>query len=204
MNIKIIDYDMGNVHSVQNALTFLGYESSLAVDASSIHEADCLILPGVGAFEDGMVSLHKKKMIEPLKEAFVRGKKILGICLGMQLLLDKSYEMGEHVGLGFIKGEVTRFSFDSEGLKIPHMGWNSLDISKKDPIFENLPETPYVYFVHSYHVKITDESLILATTHYGKPFCSAFKSGQTYGLQFHPEKSQEVGLKILKNFLENT
>lgn len=197
MAIGIIDYGMGNLQSVKNALAFIGVDSFIASDIETLSTADKIILPGVGAFKDAIDLLREKSLDIFLEQCKDEGKPVLGICLGMQLLFDSSTEFGDHKGLGLIPGEVVRF--DIQDLKIPHMGWNALNIKKEAPLFKNLPEEAYVYFVHSYHLK-TDADVVSATTHYGYEVQVAAQEGNVYGLQFHPEKSGDVGLQILRNF----
>ncbi|PKM53987.1 MAG: imidazole glycerol phosphate synthase subunit HisH [Firmicutes bacterium HGW-Firmicutes-5] len=195
--IGIIDYGMGNLQSVSNALKYIGVEHFTSSDNEVLKNADKLILPGVGAFKDAIERLREKGLDQLLMDMKAEGKPVLGICLGMQLLFDTSTEFGSHAGLGLIKGKVVKL--DVQNLKIPHMGWNALHILKKAPLFMGLPEEAYVYFVHSYHLE-TDEDVVSATTYYGKDIQIAAQQGNIYGLQFHPEKSGDVGLKILENF----
>lgn len=197
MVIGIIDYGMGNLQSVQNALNFIGVESFISSDIKALEKADKIILPGVGAFKDAIDLLVEKGLDKFLQDVKSEGKPLLGICLGMQLLFDTSTEFGFHKGLGLIPGNIVKFEL--EHLKIPHMGWNSLKIEKAAPLFTNLPEDPQVYFVHSYHLK-TEEDVVSATTEYGMTVQIAAQEGNVYGLQFHPEKSGDVGLQILRNF----
>ena len=197
MAIGIIDYGMGNLQSVQNALSFIGVDSFIASDIESLKKADKIILPGVGAFKDAIQLLVDKGLDQFLQEVKAEGKPLLGICLGMQLLFDTSTEFGSHQGLGLIHGDIVKFQLDH--LKIPHMGWNELNIIKTAPLFSDLPEAPQVYFVHSYHLTTT-EDVVAATTTYGYSVQVAAQEGQVYGLQFHPEKSGDVGLQILRNF----
>lgn len=197
MKIGIIDYGMGNLKSVSNALKFIGYESFISDDVAMLSKADKIILPGVGAFKDA-IELIRHKNIEPFIHK-IHAEKVpfLGICLGMQLMFDSSSEFGSHTGLSLLPGEIIRF--DVQDLKIPHMGWNKLDIKKEAPLFTGLPENSYVYFVHSYHLQ-TEADIVSATTFYGKDIQIAAQSENTFALQFHPEKSGDVGLQILKNF----
>lgn len=197
MIIGIIDYGMGNLQSVSNALKYIGVEHFTSSDKEVLKNADKLILPGVGAFKDAIERLREKGLDQLLMDMKAEGKPVLGICLGMQLLFDTSTEFGSHAGLGLIKGKVVKL--DVQNLKIPHMGWNALHILKKAPLFMGLPEEAYVYFVHSYHLE-TEEDVVSATTYYGKDIQIAAQQGNIYGLQFHPEKSGDVGLKILENF----
>jgi len=197
MIIGIIDYGMGNLQSVSNALKYIGIEHVTSSDKDVLKNADKLILPGVGAFKDAIERLREKGLDQLLMDMKAEGKPVLGICLGMQLLFDTSTEFGSHAGLGLIKGKVVKL--DVQNLKIPHMGWNALHILKQAPLFMGLPEEAYVYFVHSYHLD-TEEDVVSATTYYGKDIQIAAQQGNIYGLQFHPEKSGDVGLKILENF----
>ena len=201
MKIVIIDYGMGNAQNVKNALTFLKYSSEIVSDTQSIENADVVIFPGVGAFGEGMSELRKRNLIKPITNHINENKPFLGLCLGMHLLFDVSMEHGEHQGLGILKGKVIRFS-DELNLKIPHMGWNSLKITKNDPVFKDIKNNSYVYFVHSYYAVPKDKKIIAAATEYGKDFCSMIIKDNIYAMQFHPEKSQEIGLKMLSNFLE--
>lgn len=197
MAIGIIDYGMGNLQSVQNALSFIGVESFVSSEIEVLAKAEKIILPGVGAFKDAIDLLRIKGLDRFLEKVKEENKPLLGICLGMQLLFDSSTEFGEHKGLGLIPGAVIKFQVD--GLKIPHMGWNSLNVIKETPLFSHLPKDAQVYFVHSYHLK-TEADVVSATTNYGHEVQVAAQEGQVYGLQFHPEKSGDVGLQILRNF----
>lgn len=197
MAIGIIDYGMGNLKSVSNALDFLGAPNFISNDIKELEKADKLILPGVGAFKDAIDLIRDKSFDVLLEQAKKDDKPILGICLGMQLMFDSSNEFGEHAGLSLIKGDVVKFDID---LKVPHMGWNKLNILKESPLFVGLPEESYVYFVHSYHLE-TNEDVVSATTNYGKEVQVAAQEGNVFALQFHPEKSGDVGLKILSNFI---
>ena len=194
----ILDYGVGNLFSLFSSLAAIGEASEITSDPAVIARADRIILPGVGAFKDAMEKLRSSGLIAPLKEAAASGIPILGICLGMQLLFDKSFEYGEHEGLGMISGEVR--PIPAEGLKIPHMGWNALSFGeKKHPLFAQLNEGDHVYFVHSYAAVNCSESVI-ALTEYGTPVTAAVAQRNVMGCQFHPEKSGEVGLRILKAF----
>jgi len=199
MSIGIIDYGMGNLKSVSNALTFLGADSFISSDVDELKKADKLILPGVGAFKDAIERIRDKKFDLLLEEAAKKEKPVLGICLGMQLLFDTSTEFGMHKGLSLIPGDIVKF--DLKDMKVPHMGWNELVIKKEAPLFTGLPKNSYVYFVHSYHL-VTDEDVVSAVTQYGYEIQVAAQKGSVYGLQFHPEKSGDVGLAILKNFIQ--
>lgn len=201
--IAIVDYNMGNLASVQNAFTKLGCQTVVESDPSKFKDYDKLILPGVGAFGDAMEHLKVRDMVEPLREYAASGKYMLGICLGMQLLFESSEEFGKHEGLGLIKGHVKAFDSSkfSEPLKVPHMGWNRM-FTKEHPLFVNLDEEHYLYFVHTYHVTCTDKNDIIGQTNYGYEFTSAVAHENIMGIQPHPEKSHENGLKILKNFID--
>ena len=201
--IAIVDYNMGNLASVQNAFAKLGCETVVESDPSKFGDYDKLILPGVGAFGDAMEHLRDRNMIQPLQEYAKSGKYMLGICLGMQLLFDSSEEFGEHEGLGIIKGHVKAFDTSkfSEPLKVPHMGWNRM-FTKDHPLFENLDEEHYLYFVHTYHVICDNEENIIGRTNYGYEFTSAVANENVFGIQPHPEKSHENGLHILENFIK--
>ena len=203
MSIGIVDYNMGNLASVQNAFAKLGEETVVESDPSKFKDYDKLILPGVGAFGDAMEHLSERNMIEPLQDYAKSGKYMLGICLGMQLLFDSSEEFGEHNGLGLIKGDVKAFDENkfSTPLKVPHMGWNRM-FTSNHPLFNNLDENHYLYFVHTYHVTCSDEKDIIGRTDYGYEFTSAVAHNNVMGIQPHPEKSHENGLHILENFIK--
>lgn len=199
--IAIIDYGVGNLRSVEKAFHFIGAEAVISSDPEFILNADGVVLPGVGAFADAMESLKKAGMVEVVKKAIEDQKPFLGICLGMQLLFDYSEEGGDHVkGLGIFKGSVRQLPLDMD-LKVPHMGWNLLNIKDNQPSFRNLPHAPFVYFVHSYYLKAEDRNIVAATASYGIEFDVAISKGNVLATQFHPEKSGEVGLTILKNFV---
>jgi len=200
--IAIIDYNMGNLASVKNAFAKLGKEAVVESNPEKFQEYDKLILPGVGAFGDAMQHLKERHMVEAIKAFAKSGKPMLGICLGMQLLFERSQEFGEHEGLGLIKGNVVKFDnekFD-EPLKVPHMGWNRM-FTKEHPLFEGLDDEHYLYFVHTYHVTCKDEDDIIGETYYGYKFTSAVAHDNIMGIQPHPEKSHKNGLKILENFI---
>lgn len=194
--IAIIDYGMGNLRSVQKAFEFLGFEAVITDKPEMIQKADKVILPGVGAFADAIKTIREKKIDKEIDKIVEEKKPFMGICLGMQLMFEKSYEYGEHEGLGILKGEIVKLP-DTQ--KVPHMGWNCLTIKQKNPLFEGLPKEPYVYFVHSYYLQ-TDAPIVSATTFYGKEIQVAAQKGFVFALQFHPEKSGDIGLKILENF----
>ena len=198
--IAIIDYDAGNIKSVEKALKLLKQEVVITRDRDTILEADKVILPGVGAFGDAMGKLREYGLEEVIREVTRRGTPFLGICLGLQLLFERSEESPGVKGLGILKGEIVRIP-DSPGLKIPHMGWNSLDFPKKGRLFGNLLEEPYVYFVHSYYLRAEDESIVTATTEYSTHIHASVEQGNIFACQFHPEKSSDVGLQILQNFV---
>lgn len=201
--IGIIDYGAGNIQSVINATEFLGQKAVLINNANDLAKFDKLILPGVGAFGEAMVRLKSSNLDKAICEFVAKDKPFLGICLGMQLLFEKSYEFGEHEGLGILKGSVVKFDENrfNKQLKIPHIGWNSCKFTKQTPINIGLHEESYLYFVHSFHIVCNDE-ISLAKTTYGYEFTSAVAKNNIFGFQPHPEKSHENGLKILKNFME--
>ncbi|WP_425397791.1 imidazole glycerol phosphate synthase subunit HisH [Aeoliella sp.] len=197
--IAIINYEMGNLRSVQKALEKVGHEAQVTDDPQAIAAADKLILPGVGAYADAMAALRERKLIEPIRQAVAAGTPTLGICLGMQLLFETSYEDGQHEGLGILPGEVVRFEVPRE-YKVPHMGWNQITKQQDSPLYEGIDQGAYFYFVHSYYVVPTDPQVTATTTDYPEPFTSSIQQGKLYATQFHPEKSQKVGLKLLENF----
>lgn len=211
--IAIIDYGMGNLRSVQKAFSLFYKDVKITSKPKDIYLAKKIVFPGVGSFGPAMYELKKRRLIEPIKENIKKGKPFLGLCLGLQLLFTKSYEGGVHKGLDIIKGEVKRFP-PRKGLKIPHMGWNQVVQSKKFkvpakkrggkscPLFKEVPDGSYMYFVHSYYVVPEEKNTIIAKTGYGISFVSAVRKDNIYGLQFHPEKSQKIGLKIIKNFVK--
>jgi len=201
--IAIVDYNMGNLASVQNAFAKLGKDTVVESNPEKFKEYDKLILPGVGAFGDAMEHLQERKMINAIKEFAATDKPILGICLGMQLLFESSQEFGEHKGLGLIKGAVSAFDITkfSTPLKVPHMGWNRV-FTTNHPLFKGLDENHYLYFVHTFHVTCENEEDIIGTTEYGYKFTSAVAHNNIMGIQPHPEKSHENGLKILENFIK--
>lgn len=201
--IAIIDYGVGNLFSAEKAFTALGADVRVTSDESVIREAAKIVLPGVGAFGDCMKNLEESGLIPVLKESVAAGKPLLGICVGLQVLFDGSEESPGAKGLGLIHGMVKKIQ--APGLKVPHMGWNSIKVRKpreKLDLFQSLSDKPYVYFVHSYHAVPKDKSVITATTEYGEQLTAAVAYGNIQGTQFHPEKSGDVGLAILKNFVE--
>jgi glutamine amidotransferase len=201
VNIAIIDYGMGNLRSVQKAFEKVGYAAQITSDAEVARRADKIVLPGVGAFEDAIAELHRHGLVEPVVEAIHSGKPFLGICLGLQLLFERSYENGEHQGLGVLQGDVVRFDLPPE-YAIPHMGWNQLALRRRPPILGGIEDGSYFYFVHSYYVVPRDAEVIAVETDYGRPFCSMIWRDNVFATQFHPEKSQAQGLRLLKNFAE--
>ena len=202
LNLVIIDYGMGNLRSVQKALERIGTKSIISSNPDEILKADKLILPGVGHFKKGMENLKNMNLIDPLNIAVLNFKiPILGICLGMQLMTDFSEE-GNCEGLKWISAKTTKFSFEHKDLKIPHMGWNNLLIKNERKLLENINENDFFYFVHSYKISCNNEEDVLAKTKYGVEFVSVFNNRNIFGCQFHPEKSHDAGLKILKNFIE--
>lgn len=196
----IIDYDAGNIKSVEKALLALGEEAIITRDPKILLEADRVILPGVGSFGDAMDKLCHYGLVEIIKQIVQKETPFLGICLGLQLLFEESEESKGVKGLGFLKGKILRIP-DGPGLKIPHIGWNSLKFPHKGRLFLGLPEESYVYFVHSYYLKAAEEEIVTATTEYGTLIHASVEKDNIFGCQFHPEKSSEVGLTILKNFI---
>ncbi len=197
--IAVIDYDSGNVRSVSKAIEFVGSKASVTKNKNEILSADGVILPGVGAFGDCMNKLKAYNLVDTIY-AFIDSKKpFLGICVGLQLLFEKSFEFGEYEGLGIVKGQVKKFP-DKKGFPIPHMGWNTINIKEKNPIFSGVDNDSYFYFVHSFYAKAKIDEL--STTNYIIDFTSSINKDNVWGLQFHPEKSQTNGLKVLKNFCD--
>lgn len=201
MTVAIVDYGMGNLHSVSKAVERLGYECLVTDEAEQILAADSVILPGVGAFGDAMEHLRESGLDLVVNEVAAGAQPLLGICLGMQLLFSSSEEYGSHNGLDILSGSVVRFA-PRDGYKVPHMGWNKLSFRQpQSPLFEGLEEG-HVYFVHSYHVEVNQASDLLAATDYGHPVTAIVGQGNVFGMQFHPEKSGELGMKLLGNFLK--
>ena len=202
--IAIIDYGMGNLRSVQKGFEKVGFDAVVTSDPKVLLDAQRVVLPGVGAFRDCMRNLEEGGFVEPILKVIREGKPFLGFCLGLQLLFTESEEFGLHQGLNVIPGRVLRFPEGmqeaGESLKVPHMGWNQLSVKRAAPIFKDVEDATNVYFVHSYYVKPVDESVVAATTSYGIDFCSAIWSDNVVATQFHPEKSQDKGLAMLRNF----
>ena len=199
--IAIIDYDAGNIKSVEKAIHFLGEEVLVTREKDKILGADKVILPGVGSFGDAMNKIRSYGLEEIIKEVISRGTPFLGICLGLQLLFERSDESSGVEGLGILKGEILKIP-DKEGLKIPQIGWNSLKYPRRGKLFEGIQEDAYVYFVHSYYLKAADEGIVTATTEYSTLIHASVEKDNVFACQFHPEKSSDVGLRILKNFID--
>jgi len=197
--IVIVDYQMGNLRSVQKGFEKVGAQAAISSDPTELAQADKIVLPGVGAFGDAMAELNRRHLVEPIVEAIAAGKPFLGICLGLQLLFEKGYEGGEHRGLGVLPGEVVRFNVPRE-FKVPHMGWNQARIVRRAPPLASIADGTHFYFVHSFFVAPEDESVVAIETEYHKPFCAAVWRDNVFATQFHPEKSQAEGLKILRDF----
>jgi len=197
--IAVVDYGMGNLRSVQKGFLKVGMDAIITDDPRLIADASHIVLPGVGAFKDCMQNLEDRGLVEPVVKGVKTGKPFLGICLGLQLLFEESEEFGSHNGLGLIKGKVVRFP--RSGLKVPHMGWNDVHISRNSRLLDKSDEGTYFYFVHSYYV-VPDEDVTVTTTDYGRTFTSSIEKDNIFACQFHPEKSQEAGLKLLKRFGE--
>lgn len=197
--IGIIDYDAGNIRSVEKALTYLGEESVVSRDPETLFKAEKVILPGVGSFGDAMENLHKYGLVSVIRDMIKEGKPFLGICLGLQLLFESSEESPGVDGLGILKGRILRIPA-AQGLKIPHMGWNSLHLQNQGRLFRDIPEEAYVYFVHSYYLKAEEPEIVKAVTSYGTEIHASVEKDNVFACQFHPEKSSQTGLKILENF----
>ncbi len=201
--IAIVDYGMGNLRSVQKAFEVVGHTATITRDPSQVMEASHVVLPGVGAFGDCMDNLRRYDLDVPIREFVATGKPFLGICLGLQLLFSESEEFGSHQGLDILRGKVKRFpdlSSSKDHLKIPHMGWNTISIQKPSPLLQDIPSASHVYFVHSYYVEPEDSSVSCTMTEYGIPFVSSVWKDNVFASQFHPEKSQNIGLLLFRNF----
>ncbi len=201
--IAIIDYDAGNLKSVEKALTALGEKPVVSRDEKTILSADKVILPGVGSFGDAMGKLHQYGLVDVIRQVADKGTPFLGICVGLQLFFEGSEESKGVEGLSLLPGRIVRFP-DTPGLKVPHMGWNCLDIKPGARLFKGIDQGAYVYFVHSYYLKTDVESDVAASSEYGVKFAASVERGNLFACQFHPEKSSDTGLKILKNFIELT
>ncbi|MEZ6059179.1 MAG: imidazole glycerol phosphate synthase subunit HisH [Planctomycetaceae bacterium] len=200
-SIIIVDYGMGNLRSVQKAVEKVGHAADISSDPDQIAKAEKVILPGVGAFRDAIQALREQNLVDCVREHAQAGKPLLGVCLGLQLLFDVSYEDGEHCGLGIVPGAVKRFDLPRE-LKIPHMGWNQLQPhGTGNPLLKDVPDDAWFYFVHSYYVEPADDAWTATTTDYGLSFTSMVARDNVFGAQFHPEKSQSAGMQLLKNFV---
>ena len=200
--IAIIDYQMGNLRSVQKAFERVGHAAAITSDPRTLAQAEKLVLPGVGAFADAIGELRNRELVGPIREAIAAGKPFFGICLGLQLLFDVSYEDGAHEGLGIIPGEVRRFEVPRQ-YKVPHMGWNTVDVRRRSPLLAGIDDGAHFYFVHSYYVVPKDTSVVALEASYPDPFCAAVWRNNLFATQFHPEKSQAAGLQLLKNFAED-
>jgi glutamine amidotransferase len=198
MKIVIVDYGSGNLRSVQKGLERAGYPSVVSGSPAVVSEATHLVVPGVGAFPDCMKNLEALRLLKPISDAVRAGKPYLGICLGLQILFSEGMEFGVHPGLGILPGTVIRFPENE--LKVPHMGWNQIRIEKKSPFLEGIPEGAYFYFVHSYYGNLKENDWVATTTEYGVRFPSSVSHDRLFACQFHPEKSQQMGLKLLSNF----
>jgi len=196
--IAIIDYGMGNLRSVEKGFLKVGAAVTVTNSPDEVERADAVVLPGVGAFRDCMQELTNLKLVDSVAAAINRGKPYLGICLGLQILFTESEEFGRCGGLDIFRGRVVRF--ENNGLKIPQMGWNQIDIQRNNPLFQNIPDKSFFYFVHSYYVAPDDSSIVATTTDYGIAFTSSVWKDNVFAVQFHPEKSQTLGLQLLKNF----
>jgi glutamine amidotransferase len=199
--IAVVDYGMGNLRSVAKALERVGGEVVVTSDAGEIDAADAVLLPGVGAFGRCMENLTAAGLEAPVRRAAASGKPFLGVCVGMQILFEESEEFGPVRGLGILRGRVRRFVPRDDAPKVPHMGWNTIEIRHRAPLLRGVADEAYVYFVHSYHVEAADAAIVAATTTYGVPFSACVASANVYATQFHPEKSQRIGLKLLANFV---
>lgn len=201
--IAIIDYDAGNIKSVEKALIFLGEQAVITRDHNTLLNADGVILPGVGAFGDAMEKLQSYGLVDVIHQYVATGKPFLGICLGLQLLFDSSEESPGVEGLHLLDGKIVKIPAES-GVKVPHIGWNDLSYPNQGTLFQGVLEHSYVYFVHSYYLKASDESIVMATTEYGTHIHASVEKDNIFGCQFHPEKSSETGMQILRNFIAKT
>lgn len=199
--IAIIDYQMGNLRSVQKGFERVGHAAEITSDRGVLARADKLVLPGVGAFRDAISEIRRRDLVGPICDSIAAGKPFLGICLGLQLLFDVSFEDGQHEGLGVLPGQVERFDLPSQ-YKVPHMGWNQARIQRPAPLLAGIDEGAYFYFVHSYYVAPADTDIVAIETDYHKPFCAMVWRENLCATQFHPEKSQSDGLRLLRNFAE--
>ena len=197
--ICIIDYQMGNLRSVQKAFEKVGHEAMISNRHEDIANADKLVLPGVGAFRDAIHEVRKRDLVQPIRDAVESARPFLGICLGLQMLFDVSYEHGEFEGLGILPGKVVKFEIPAE-YKVPHMGWNQIEIRQNAPLLDGIDDGSHFYFVHSYYVHPADDGCVAATASYPDPFCAMVWRDNLFATQFHPEKSQRDGLQLLKNF----
>lgn len=200
MDVAIIDYGMGNLKNVQKAFASLGIQAGITADKKTIDGAKRIVLPGVGAFKDAIATLRETGLDETICKNVKEGKPFLGICLGMQILFEKSYENGVYEGLQILPGEIIKFDIPTD-FKVPHMGWNTLEITKRAPLYEGIESGSHVYFVHSYHVQ-TEENLVSSYTTYGKRVAVSVQKDNIFATQFHPEKSDVMGLKLLNNFIK--
>jgi glutamine amidotransferase len=202
VKVGVVDYGLGNLRSVAGAIERVGHEPVVASDPDALEQTERLVLPGVGAFGDGMRNLHMRGLVEPLSRFVLdEGRPVLGICLGAQLLATESDEFGAHQGLGWIEGTVRRIVPPNPSLRVPHVGWNSIRKVRDSVLLDGLPDEPLFYFVHSYHVICADESSVIADCEYGVAMTAVFQRANVHGVQFHPEKSQLAGLTLLQNFL---
>ena len=199
--ITIVDYQMGNLRSVQKAFERVGHAAEVCSDPADLAKADKLVLPGVGAFRDAIAELRRRDLVGPIREAIESGTPFLGICLGLQLLFDVSYEDGEHEGLGVLAGEVVRFDVPP-GFKVPHMGWNQAQFRQQLPLFDGIENGSHFYFVHSFVAVPKDPSVVAIEADYPEPFCAMVARDNLFATQFHPEKRQDDGLRMLRNFAE--
>jgi glutamine amidotransferase len=197
--ITIVDYQMGNLRSVQKGIEHVGGEAKISSDPGEIQRADKLILPGVGAFGDAMAEIHRRDLASPIRDFIDSGRPFLGICLGLQLLFERGYEHGEHKGLGVLEGDVVRFELP-RSFKVPHMGWNTVRKKADAPILSNTDDGTHFYFVHSYYVRPADPSVVALECDYGESFCAMVWRDNLFATQFHPEKSQEDGLQLIRAF----